>query len=878
MLNDIKKDTRKELKNKLTLTYKKIADYTIDIEICRDDKGNCVYINPAFEKQLGYSIDDYKKGKITFEQIVHPDDRHIPQKYMSRLFTDQEFDDIEIRFIRKDNSIMYASLSSQPIVNENGRYLGRRTSIRDISQRKKAEQKLQAKEKKFREIFNNANDAIYIYNIDSEGKPVRYKEVNQVASEMLGYSKEEFLDMSPSDVEIPLEPKNFFQIIKKIRSQGYAIYEMIHVAKNGSYIPVEVSSHVLMLNGKEYIHSIARNITERKKIEKQLIKLSTTVKQSPSIIVITDLDGKIEYVNPKFTRLTGYSKEEVYGENPRILKSGKLPDRIYKQLWETISSGKEWHGEFLNKKKNEELYWEDASISPIFDDKGNIINYFKVSEDITKRKKAEKKLIQSIIETELFLNATTDGIWEWNFKTNELFFSDRYYTMLGYQPQEFKPTFENWLNLIHPDDLEHAKHVAYSYLQSKPDFYENEFRAKTKNGFYKWIHSKAKVVKRDENGEALRLIGSHEDITLRKQQQKKIIDTKNKLEEIIDNASELIVLVDNEYHIELWNTAAEKLTGISRKKVIGKSLFDLPIFENASVIKNAFTTLTEEKKDTKKLIIFRGKNGKKRLLRPSYSAISGKHIKGILMVGTDITEEAEKHGKILPGYGYILHNKDNKEAIPVLRHLLHGNKKGLFISRLKEKQMFSSSGIIFDEYQNLISEKTNNTDSLTEVIEKRVKRFCQHNYNGVIYFDRVDYILYHHSFDETLRLLYRLNEYVYDCDCVLIVRINTGLLNDRQLTAIREEFRLLPSRDVTAIELEDKLFSILMFIYEKQKNNCIVSFKTIKKEFSIVDVTVKKRLNSLKNLDLIYIKRKGRMKTIHITEKGRHLLSKREII
>lgn len=126
--------------------------------------------------------------------------------------------------------------------------------------------------------------------------------------------------------------------------------------------------------------------------EEKIRVFTIAVEQSPSTVVITDRDGNIEYVNPKFTRLTGYTLGEVRGKNPRILKSGEQPDGFYSDMWRAISSGKEWRGEFHNLKKNGELYWESASISPIMNARGEITHYVAVKEDITERKKAEEAL------------------------------------------------------------------------------------------------------------------------------------------------------------------------------------------------------------------------------------------------------------------------------------------------------------------------------------------------------------------------------------------------------------------------------------------------------------------------------------------------------
>lgn len=121
-------------------------------------------------------------------------------------------------------------------------------------------------------------------------------------------------------------------------------------------------------------------------------KLSRAVEQSPSTVVITDKDGLIEYVNPKFSLLTGYTPEEAIGQNPRILKSGLMDPSIYEDMWKTISAGQEWRGEFLNRKKNNEIYWESASISPLLGTDGEVTNYIAVKEDITHRKEAEMEI------------------------------------------------------------------------------------------------------------------------------------------------------------------------------------------------------------------------------------------------------------------------------------------------------------------------------------------------------------------------------------------------------------------------------------------------------------------------------------------------------
>lgn len=144
----------------------------------------------------------------------------------------------------------------------------------------------------------------------------------------------------------------------------------------------------------ERLVGASSDITAQKNAERQIRQLSQAVEQSPSTVVITDIDGKIQYVNPKFEELTGYSAEEVVGEYPHILNSGQHTSEFYQQLWGTIQNGKIWRGTFLNRRKDGTHYWESAAISPLRDEKGEVLHYIKVAADITETVKATEALQQ----------------------------------------------------------------------------------------------------------------------------------------------------------------------------------------------------------------------------------------------------------------------------------------------------------------------------------------------------------------------------------------------------------------------------------------------------------------------------------------------------
>jgi len=254
-----------------------------------------------------------------------------------------------------------------------------------------AEAALSATEARFESLVEQSLVGIFMLQDDL------FSYVNPKFGEIFGYRQEELTEARSLIDLVAREDqlRVITQFLRPLKEDSPSRHFYFQGRRSdSSAIDLEVSGTRTQLNGKPAIIGTLLDITERKRSEEELSKLWRAVEQSPVSIVITDLLGKIEYVNPKFAEVTGYTEGELVGQNPSILKSGTMDREAYQNLWQTICSGREWHGELQNKKKNGELFWESGSISAVKNSEGRITHFVGVKEDVTERKLERDQLRQ----------------------------------------------------------------------------------------------------------------------------------------------------------------------------------------------------------------------------------------------------------------------------------------------------------------------------------------------------------------------------------------------------------------------------------------------------------------------------------------------------
>ncbi len=356
-----------------------------------DLEGNYTYVNPAFCKMVGWAEEELLKMTV-FDVTADKQDKATFKKTK----TVKEGSPVIVNLCRKDRSIFIAE-----VIGNNISFKGKRRvlgTIRDITKTKEAEKELRESEEYFKALIENSSDVIS--TIDSKGVNT-YQSPSY--SRVMGYEKGERIGKGVFELIHP-EDKNRLsqQLAKLIQKPGETeqiIFRFLHKDKTWHHFEGTAKNLLDSPSIKGVILNY-RDISKSKKNEEEIKKLSTAVEQSANTIVLTDSKGNIEYTNPKFSELTGYTAEEALRQNPRILNAGTQPKEYYSEMWQALVAGKTWKGEFHNKTKSGSLFWEQVTISPIKDDSGKTTNYLAVKEDITDRKKAQEELIIAKEKTE----------------------------------------------------------------------------------------------------------------------------------------------------------------------------------------------------------------------------------------------------------------------------------------------------------------------------------------------------------------------------------------------------------------------------------------------------------------------------------------------
>ncbi len=377
--------------------YRLIAENMSDVISILDMDLGFTYVSPSIKRLTGYTVEEalqhsiediltpesLKKVVTVFEEEMALEASGTADPSRSRI--------IEIEQSKKDISIVWVEVACSFIRDAEHKPTGILLISRDITGRKEIERSLQESEKKYRMLFQNVSEGILI----AKGEKVDL--ANPAMLKIMEYPLEIFTTkpfiefIHPDDRETVLE-----RHLKRLSGEPVETnYPFRIIAGNGKAKWVQIHSSIIEWNGEPASLSLVSDISERKRREIERERLIAAIAHSGEVIMITDPEGKIQYVNPAFEKITGYSRAEAIGQTPRLLNSGHQDELFYRELWDTIASGKIWTGRMVNKKKDGSLFTEDATISAVYDSEGHIVNYVAAKRDITEHLQISKQLQQA---------------------------------------------------------------------------------------------------------------------------------------------------------------------------------------------------------------------------------------------------------------------------------------------------------------------------------------------------------------------------------------------------------------------------------------------------------------------------------------------------
>jgi PAS domain S-box-containing protein len=385
----------------------------------------------------------------------------------------------------------------------------------DITKRKQAEDELSALSKYNRSLFEASLDALV--TITAEGK---IGDVNTVTESITGY---------PRETLIGTDFHNYFTDPDKAR-QGYKRvfetgtvrdYELEVQHRDGYTTPVTYNASVYHdeTGNVAGVFASARDITDRKRAENQVFLLTTALDAAANGITLVSKEGNILWSNPAISQMTGYSQEEINGQNPRLFKSGLQNTEFYRNMWDTILAGKVWHGEIVNRRKDGSLYHEEQMITPVFDHTGVITNFISIRQDITEHKQAEESLRRREEEFRSLVIATAQIVWQTNASGQVVADIPTWREYTGQTLDELMG--HGWINALHPDDRERVDRV-WTQAVARSSLYETEYRIRNAFGEYGDFSVRGVPIK-DKDGNVSSWVGTCTDITDKKNVEKQLI-------------------------------------------------------------------------------------------------------------------------------------------------------------------------------------------------------------------------------------------------------------------------------------------------------------------------------------------------------------------
>lgn len=603
--------------------YRNILDANLDAVIISSEDCQIQYMNPAAKKTFNIS----KTKGLCHELLFEKSERCEWCKFKQLGNEDYNYSEI---INPKDGKIYLVSFSQILSDDKNKSIM---SVYRDLTDFRKSERE----RLRLLDILEASLNEIYIFDLET----LKFQYVNQGGINHLGYSLEEFKNMTPLDIKPEFDKESLNKLLAPLSKDKNKkiIFETIHKRKDGSLYPIEVHIQIISQNNEEFYLAVINDISDRVKSHETINRLYTAINQSPVSVIITDTDGNIEYVNPYFESTTGYSMEEINGKKPNILKSDYHPNDFYENLWQIITKGEVWKGEFLNKKKDNTFYWVNAIVSPIKNNKGEIINYISLQQDITEQKQLSEKLKLKTEQIERIFNNVQDVIYSIEIakkhENNRITqISPSCKEVLGYPQEEFYKNPDLLTDIIHPDDIEKAFIPKHKFISNKT--LNLKYRIITAQGEIRWMNNKI-TPRFNKETELIRLDASMSDITYSQNLENSLKQALDFNDRIINISGLGVLMFDRNGTCISVNENAAQISGYTLAELINQNYTEIPTYKDKGLLEDARRCL-KTKTEIKKIVKLKNKQKKDLWIDIHFSTYTADDKTNLLVLVKDISK------------------------------------------------------------------------------------------------------------------------------------------------------------------------------------------------------------------------------------------------
>ena len=657
---------RREAEDALKLSearYRLLAENMTDTVWMLDMNLKTIYISPSTERVRGYTFEQFQD--LPLDKNLTPESYQLTMETLGaelpRVLADPTYSPVhtvDLDFINRDGSIYSAESKITVVRNEAGVPVSILGTSRDITERRHMEKLLNESERQHRALIENSTDGILIVN--TEGR-VRYESPSVV--HLLGYGPAALIGVSAFDL---IHPDDLASVaaafMQGLETPGYVHrgeYRLRHASGEWRYF--EIISHYRMddpaiagiiING--------RDITERRQAEDALReserKFHNVISESTDGIILLDESGRVIEFNRALEEITGLRREDALQRylwdlltqmTPRSSQLEEGRARVREGIQLALQTG---DAPFLHQIVEDVIERADGSIRHVqhrlfsmATDKGWRLG--GVSRDITERKRTEDALRESETRWQFALEGPGDGIWDWDIPSGRVYLSRQWKIMLGYAEDEIGNTLDEWDKRIHPLDRDATYEKLNSHFAGSTPFYQTEHRLLCKDGTYKWILDRGKIITWQEDGQPQRMIGTHTDVTERKQAEEALRESKDRYRVLYEDNPSMYFTANPLGVILSANRFCVEQLGYSEAELVGRPIFDIFLPEDRDMAHHQFTACLQNPRQTVQIEARKvRKNGELLWVRETASAVlDGRDEMVVLINCIDITKR--KHAE-----------------------------------------------------------------------------------------------------------------------------------------------------------------------------------------------------------------------------------------